>query len=144
MQDRGAMRHPAAVLTFIWLGLALLATLLPIPRLDGIAPDNATPFGTIRRYVDAGIDGGAVRQILGNLLLLAGIGFPAPLAFRWLDRAWAVALSAATLSAGIELAQLALPGRASDVDDVLLNVLGALLAFGVGRALSSAAEGVPP
>jgi glycopeptide antibiotics resistance protein len=49
-------------------------------------------------------------------------------AFGWPLR---VALLGGLFSLGIELAQLAVPGRATDVDDVILNTLGTLLGAGL-------------
>ncbi len=49
---------------------------------------------------------------------------PAPLRKRgWLQ----LAAIGGALSLGIELAQLAVPGRVTDIDDLILNVLGTLL-----------------
>ena len=48
-------------------------------------------------------------------------------------RAWPVALLAAALSATIESLQFASGGRVADVDDVLLNALGACLGYAVFR-----------
>ncbi len=47
---------------------------------------------------------------------------------------WQLAAAGCALSTGIELAQLAVPGRVTDIDDVILNVLGTL----IGGALMSA------
>lgn len=132
------MRRPAAIIALVWLLTGLYLTLRPIPSLEGISPDNAIPFDTILRYLANPLTPGTVGQVVGNLLLLAAIGFPAPLAFPWLDRWWRVLLAALALSVAIELIQLPLPGRAGDVDDVLLNVIGALVAYGIGRLMRSA------
>ncbi|HEX6202366.1 MAG TPA: VanZ family protein, partial [Thermoanaerobaculia bacterium] len=47
-------------------------------------------------------------------------------------RVAAATLSAALLSLSIEVLQLAMPSRASDVDDVLFNTAGALVGAAVG------------
>lgn len=132
------MRRPAAIITLVWLLTGLYLTLRPIPSLEGISPDNAIPFDTIARYLANPFTPGTIGQVVGNLLLLAAIGFPAPLAFAWLDRWWRVLLAALAFSVTIEVIQLPIPGRAGDVDDVLLNVIGAMFAYGVGRFTQSA------
>ena len=127
------MRLLAGLFTLLWLAVGLVLALRPIPEVDALAPDNIVPFHTFARYLDAlGVN---TPQILGNLGLLAVIGFPAPVAWRWLARWWRVILAAAAFSVAIELIQLPIPGRAADIDDVILNVAGASLAYGVWRLL---------
>ena len=70
-----------------------------------------------------------VSQALGNLLLLLPIGLFGPIALPWLSRWWRVVLVAATISASIEFAQLFIPERSADVDDVMFNTVGALLGY---------------
>jgi glycopeptide antibiotics resistance protein len=126
----------AGLFTLAWLAIGLVLTMRPIPAVEALAPDNAIPFHTFARYLGAlGVN---APQILGNLGLLAVIGFPAPVAWRWLGRWWRVVLVAAAVSIAIELVQLPIPGRAADIDDVILNVAGALLVYGVWRLLRRA------
>ena len=81
----------------------------------------------------------ALGGIAGNLLLLFPFGF---LAFKYLDAPGRttsrvhvdVVLSAFVFSAGIELVQLFLPTRASDVNDVLWNLVGAALGSAAAHA----------
>ena len=74
-------------------------------------------------------------DVVGNVLLFVPLGFTFAAAStrpaRW-ARVAAATLSAALLSLSIEVLQLAMPSRASDVDDVLFNTLGALLGAAVG------------
>jgi glycopeptide antibiotics resistance protein len=68
-------------------------------------------------------------QIFGNLMLLAALGFLAPVRFAALVSLPRVLAVAATCSASIEAAQYALRlDRVSSIDDVLLNTAGAGLA----------------
>lgn len=101
---------------------------------------NLAPFEDVERLV-ARVHAGefltsrflyALGGIAGNLFLLFPFGF---LAFRYLDAPGRsaprvhvdVVLSAFVFSAGIEVVQSLLPTRASDVNDVLWNVAGAVL-----------------
>ena len=59
-----------------------------------------------------------------------------------LDRWWRVALLAAAVSATIEIVQLWVPDRAADVDDLMLNVAGALIGLALLR-LARATRQVP-
>jgi glycopeptide antibiotics resistance protein len=74
-------------------------------------------------------------DVVGNLLLFVPLGLTlaaaSTRATRW-GRLAAATVSAALLSVLIEVIQLAMPSRASDVDDVLFNTLGALVGAAVG------------
>ncbi len=68
-------------------------------------------------------------QVVGNLLLLAALGFLAPLRFAALASIPRILVLAASFSVTIETAQYVLQlDRVSSVDDVLLNTAGAGLA----------------
>jgi glycopeptide antibiotics resistance protein len=66
----------------------------------------------------------------GNVALFLPLGFLLPLLAPRLDRLWRTAGAGFALSVAIELSQVAFPGvRRADVNDVLLNTLGAALGF---------------
>ncbi len=73
--------------------------------------------------------GTAAAQLVGNLAVLAGVGFFLPVRFGWaasLPRMLVIAAASAVL---IEALQWVLAiGRVSSVDDVLVNTTGAVLA----------------
>ena len=76
-----------------------------------------------------------VYHTLGNLMWFAPLGFMLPaLSPRW--DAWRCLGLGAALSAGIEAAQFLMGTGICDVDDVLLNALGALAGRGVWRVWS--------
>ncbi|MEU6137917.1 VanZ family protein [Nocardioides sp. NPDC047086] len=67
--------------------------------------------------------------IIGNLILLAALGFFAPIRFRGLRSVWRVLGLALAVSVSIEVLQYALVlDRVSSVDDVILNAGGATAA----------------
>lgn len=75
-----------------------------------------------------------MRQLAGNIGLLLPVGLIGPVLMPRLERVRSVLFAALALSAGIELVQSA--GTAStfiersvDVDDLILNVAGALLGW---------------
>ena len=132
------IRVIAGVFLGIWLAAALAFTLREAYPLQGqVVTDNPTPFATIRIYLDNLDSAFWVSQALGNLLLLLPLGLFGPIALPWLDRWWRVLLVALVLSAAIETAQLWIPERSADVDDVLFNVVGALLGYGLLRFIRS-------
>lgn len=67
---------------------------------------------------------------VGNILLFLPFGFMLPLLWPRLDRLWRMMGFAAVVSLSIELMQVVMPGiHRADVNDVLLNTLGAGLGW---------------
>jgi glycopeptide antibiotics resistance protein len=130
------MRLISALFLGAWLVATVAFTLRAANPLPGqVVTDNPWPFTTIRIYLDNLDSAFWVSQAVGNVLLMLPIGLLGPLALPLLDRWWRVGLLAATLSSCIELAQLLVPDRSADVDDLLLNTLGALLGYALLRLL---------
>ncbi len=129
-------RVTAGVLLAAWLALGLLMTLQPVEPPPGfIVDDNFVLFRTIQVYLDNLESPFWAGQLIGNLLLLLPVGLLGPIAFPAMN-GWArVLLVAVVLSVAIELAQLRIPNRMTDVDDVLLNVVGALIGYLLFRLL---------
>jgi hypothetical protein len=83
-------------------------------------------------------------QIIGNLLVLAALGFCAPLRFRSLASLTRISALAAACSILIETAQYVLRlDRVSSIDDVLLNTAGAALAAIASRPFWQPPERCP-
>ena len=138
------MRLISALFLVAWLAATVAFTLRAANPLPGqVVTDNAVPFTTIQIYLDNLDSAFWVSQAVGNVLLLLPIGLFGPLALPWLERWWRVALLAAALSSCIELGQLFVPDRSADVDDVLLNVLGSLVGYGM-FLLFRVASATPP
>ena len=123
-------RVTAGVLLAAWLAFGLLMTLQPVEPPPGlVVDDNFILFRTIRTYL-ASLDSPFWRgQLVGNLLLLLPVGLLGPIALPAMDGWIRVLLVALGLSFAIEAAQLFVPNRMADVDDVLLNVIGALIGY---------------
>ena len=108
----------------------LLVRHLPTPRIElvpfvdiiSVLTDNTTP----------GL--GAFANIVGNLILLAPLGFLLPLFWRYFDSAKRTILFAGGLSLSIELIQL-VAGGVTSVDDLILNAVGAAFGFALARLL---------
>jgi glycopeptide antibiotics resistance protein len=133
-----------AVLTF--LPLPIGAEAIAEARAAATYDHNAIPLATLRFQLDGGITPFELRQIVGNLLLLLPLGIYGPILSPRLRSVPAILLFAGGISALIELGQLAVataygfPVRVADVDDVLLNTLGALAGHMLWRAWSAAAS----
>jgi len=141
-----------------WVVVALLAagilwlTLMPTGLPGDPAATNLKPLEHHGRALQALLDGPAHRtnreaivrylvgDVLGNVLLFVPLGLAVAGAVG-AGRPPAARLAAAggagaVLSLAVEALQLLVPGRATDVDDVIFNTLGAL----VGGAVLLVAE----
>lgn len=89
---------------------------------------NLIPFQTIRFYLFSGRVSFivAARNILGNILAFVPLGILIPLIRRKLSVVFTL-LTALAISASIELTQLYTGLGSCDVDDLILNVFGAML-----------------
>ncbi len=80
----------------------------------------------------------------GNVALFMPLGFLLPMLAPWFDRFWRTVATGFALSSLIELSQVAFPGvRRADVNDVLMNTLGAAVGYLVYR-LAVRARSRPP
>lgn len=127
----------AAVAVVVFLGVLAYVTLTPIPDATGQASGNTHPGWSIRLYLDQPSVRAVIIELGGNLLLLAPLGVLLPLLDRRLRHWYTVTLLCAVISACIEVFQgIFVVGRAFDIDDLILNTAGALLAYLViGRRL---------
>ena len=124
------MRQLATLILILWLAGGLLLTLQPAHPLPGqVVDDNLVPFHTLAIYWRNLGSEFWMRNLFGNLALLLPLGLLGPIAFPTLDRWWRLALLALLYSVAIELIQLAVPDRSADIDDVIVNVAGALLGY---------------
>jgi glycopeptide antibiotics resistance protein len=141
------MRLISALFLGAWLIGTLAFTLRAASPLPGqVVTNNVMPFATIRIYLDNLDSAFWLSQAVGNVLLLLPVGLFGPLALPWLGRWWRVLLVATAFSVCIELIQLGIPDRSADVDDVLLNTVGAMLGYVLLRLLglqSSSRRRVP-
>lgn len=101
---------------------------------------NPIPFRTIKLYLRSLERSSHPRLIrlahinlLGNIILFVPLGLFPPLLWNGMRRLWKTALLAAGVMAAIELLQMLLLVGTCDVDDLILNVLGAALGYGLFR-----------
>ncbi|MFD5751199.1 VanZ family protein [Streptomyces sp. NPDC127033] len=113
-------------------------TLTPSPVSADMAGSNLRPGHSLRQYAEDYTFLAACKQIGGNLLMGAPFGVILPLLMPPRHRMVRVVLLTAVVMALVELAQGAMvEGRAFDVDDVILNTSGALIAYLLlGRRIS--------
>ncbi|WP_344627327.1 VanZ family protein [Kitasatospora arboriphila] len=134
----------ALAATVLFAVVLARATLVPQPGSRGLVHANLRPGSTLELYLDRPAVREAVKQVGGNLLLGAPFGILLPLLSRRVGGLLRVTLLTAVTMVLVECAQAVLvPGRAFDIDDVLLNTAGAVLVHlvagrRIGRALHRA------
>jgi glycopeptide antibiotics resistance protein len=129
------MRLLATLVLAAWLVGGLIFTLQPANPLPGqVVDDNLVPFHTLQIYLANLGSEFWMRNLLGNLLLLLPLGLLGPIVLPALDRWWRIALVAPLYATAIELIQRLVPARSADIDDMIVNVSGALLGFAIFRA----------
>jgi glycopeptide antibiotics resistance protein len=140
----------ARVVLVLYLGWVIGATLFPVPLHWGVisdgpatqsAPPNLVPFRTIRQTLALQGVWTRVRLLGGNVCVFVPFGLLMPLIFPRLASLRRMAPAGLLFSLAIELSQLAVSlgvgswYRMTDVDDVMLNVVGVLLGFALFRRL---------
>ena len=75
----------------------------------------------------------AAFNLVGNVALFLPLGALLPAVFPGLRRFWKTGLLSLVLVAGVETAQLLTLLGSCDIDDLLLNLLGAALGYGLFR-----------
>ncbi|TMQ95186.1 VanZ family protein [Actinomadura soli] len=125
----------------VFFYFAFKLTLTPV-RDRGQAGGNIDPGHSLRFYLDSPTKD-ALFQIGGNLALLMPLGVLIPIVWTTLRGPIRLALLTGALSLAIETVQGAfVVGRAFDVDDVILNVIGVVIAYlFLGRRLSRTLRG---
>ena len=97
---------------------------------------NFIPFKTIVEYVQRYIDGYrnlSVLNLLGNFVLFMPMGVLLPCVIRKLDRFWKVTLTVLGMVVMVEIVQGILRVGSVDIDDVIFNVVGAMIGYGLIR-----------
>jgi len=78
-----------------------------------------------------------VRPYIENILLFIPLGFMLPCIWKKYEVLWKTAVSGITFSFIIELSQLFNINRVTDIDDLLMNTLGALIGWVIFRLLKN-------
>lgn len=93
---------------------------------------NFIPFKTIIEYVQRYSNGYwrlATLNLLGNLALFVPMGMALPCLFKKLNRFWTVILTVLGMVVIVELVQGVLRVGSIDIDDVIFNVVGAMIGY---------------
>lgn len=89
---------------------------------------NIVPMRTISGFFNGGFNTAFIVNIIANVLMFSPMGFLMPLLWpRW-QSAKKMLLAGLCFSVSIETTQLFI-GRSTDIDDVILNVLGVMAGY---------------
>jgi len=110
---------------------------------------NLVPLRTILEFARSEHVTKAVRQLAGNVVLFVPFGALLPVMTARFRTPAPLLLAAATASASIEILQLVLAliglaSRSFDVDDVILNTVGALVGWAIWRGLYAVWRALAP
>ena len=120
---------------FFILYLILLITLVAFDYFRGNSSSvNIIPFDTIRGYVKAFLNSSAnlniiVYNLVGNIVCLTPLAFFLPILFKKQNKFKIFLITTIGITLCIEFLQLITMSGAFDVDDIILNVLGASIAY---------------
>ncbi len=140
-------RH-AVARTILDIGLLLsiaailVATIVPDPSHGPGAPGidgrmNLEPLATVNSMLRWGSPFEQFNNLVLNIVLFVPFGFAVALKARGTLPILGATVAGVLLSVGVETVQLMLPlGRALDVDDILLNGIGALLGALLAKAMT--------
>lgn len=103
--------------------------------LEGLSTANFTPFKTIKMYIDYSYKLNSAENLLGNVVVFMPFGLLFPVLTESGQGFFVMLLNAFIFVLGIEIFQLFSAFGAFDVDDILLNCLGAALGFGIYRLI---------
>lgn len=98
---------------------------------------NLIPFRTLRLFSGLLTDHrphlvrAAIVNLAGNVVMFIPLGLFLPLTFAKLQKLWKTLLCVTLMITAVELAQLFTLVGSCDVDDLLLNLLGAGLGYGL-------------
>jgi len=134
--------------SFIFYLLALIALLFLGSRgymMAGMSlieyirySSNLVPFRTISIYISALFDGSMnidipIKNLLGNFLMFLPMGIYIPYFIKKINKISAFAISMILLLFLIEVIQVVTRRGSFDIDDFLLNMIGALIGFGIWK-----------
>ena len=114
---------------------AIAATWRKDVILEGLDTANFTPFKTIRMYIDYAYMLNSFENLVGNILVFVPFGFLLPYVWKKAGSFWVMLLNAVIFVLGIEVFQLFSAFGAFDVDDIILNCLGAVWGYLIVEAI---------
>lgn len=97
--------------------------------LEGLGTANFIPFKTIKMYIKYADKLNSFENLAGNILAFVPFGFLLPLVRKTKSNVTDIFANVLILVVGIEVFQLFSAFGAFDVDDIILNCLGAVMGY---------------
>ena len=132
-------REAILLLLYVDLAIIIRVTLFPLSHINGwvqplvidtakIFPFriNAIPFEKLFVYASKK---NMLFNNLGNVAVFIPTGIILPVVYRRLNRFWKVLTTGIALSICVELLQLPISARITDIDDVFLNAIGVAVGY---------------
>lgn len=99
---------------------------------------NVVPFKTISTYITRFFDGSMnkdipIRNLFGNLLLFLPMGIYLPYYISKINKIKAFVITMSVILFSIEVVQVVTRRGSFDIDDFILNMIGALMGFGIWK-----------
>ncbi len=146
MRQRSIDWKRELVLVFMYINLAVITRFVLFPR--DLADDHIQPLVFDAEAVFPLrinlvplvhlLDYDSVRDIIwnmaGNAALFIPSGILLPIIYKQRNCFWKVVAAGALISLSIEILQLPFPSRVSDIDDLILNMLGIIAGYGIYMA----------
>ena len=137
-------KYQKYILFFLYCAAMLWLLLARMPNEAGVPFSvylqthfNPVPFRTIRRFSRLlrrpYLVRIALRNLVGNIVLFTPLGYFLPDVSVRLRKFWVTFLAVAIIITTIELAQLFFMVGTCDIDDLILNLFGASLGYGLYR-----------
>ena len=96
---------------------------------------NLTPFHTIKLFWRILPNASAIINLCGNVIMFIPLGFFLPRIFPALRKFWRTLLTTTLIIAAVEFAQLFTLLGCCDIDDLILNVMGAAIGYGIHKII---------
>ena len=97
--------------------------------LEGLDTANFTLFKTIRMYIKYSYKLNSFENLIGNIVVFVPYGFLFPCVLKKVSNVFVMLFNAFLFVTGIEIFQLFSAFGAFDVDDILLNCVGAVIGY---------------
>ena len=125
----------------LWLLFDRVGGIEGMPYWDQIRANlNLEPFHTIRLFLkvlgNRVYSTSAIINLGGNVIMFIPLGFFLPLVFPALGKFWRTILATALIITAVELTQLFTLLGSCDIDDLILNVIGAAAGYGLFKCLT--------
>ena len=139
------VRESVVVVLFAYLLTVACVTFFPMNIIfyDWHGRFNFVPLASIVDLIRHTTAATALKNIGGNIVMFMPLGFLLPLLFRKLRSLGSLVWRVAIISAAIEILQLPTRVRATDVDDIILNVIGAVVGYTIFHLVSLVALRAP-